>query len=120
MSNSASYQVIDLRLLNEFQVSYQTDLKELIDIYITDALKKFDKLENTLDMGNITEFLSTARDLRSRSLDIGAVRFSHSCLGLEVAAQEHRIHVLAPFIEYLQCQFQHIQTALLEIKSQRK
>lgn len=120
MGDSVVSPNIDFQLLLAFQDCFQKDLIELIDIYISDAKKKFATLNKTLAMKNLKNFATAARELRIRSLDIGAVRFSHACLSLEIAVQEMRLESISRYLNQLEQQFTNIETELLAIKKKHQ
>ena len=108
---------INYQLLKEFQACFQKDLNELIELYLNDAKKKLANLHKALETKNLSLFSSSAKELRLRSLDIGAVQFSHTCLSLELAIQEMRLECISEFVFALEKQFEDIEVELLEIKS---
>jgi hypothetical protein len=116
MGESAVSQAINFKRLQDFQVVYQTSLNELIDLYLRNAEKKFPQLHKALSAGKMQEFISSAKELRNRSLDIGAVNFSHTCLSLEIAGQEMRLENLSLIVQMLEKQFLVIKGELLKIK----
>ena len=117
MGESVVSQTINFKLLQDFQVVYQTNINELIDLYLRDAEKKFSQLNKSLNAGKIREFISSAKELRNRSLDVGAVGFSHTCLGLEIAGQEMRLENLPRIVQLLEEHFLSIKKELLKIKN---
>lgn len=116
MGESVRSQAINFKLLQEFQIIYQTNMNELIDLYLRDAEKKFSQLYKALQAHKMQEFVSSARELRIRSLGIGAIRYSHMCLSLELAGQEMRLENLGHILQLLEEQFIPIKTELLRIK----
>lgn len=117
MGNSVVSPNINTRLLSDFQVAFQKDLGELIELYLIDARKKFSSLLSALEAKNIENFTGAARDLRRRSLDVGAISFSHSCLALEISTQEMRLEHLKKIVFQLESQFNEIEEELLHIKA---
>lgn len=111
---------INFQILLAFQDNFQKDLVELIEIYLSDAPKKFLTLNKTLASKDFRSFSSAIRDLRCRSLDIGAVQFSHACLGLELAMQEMRLECIPHFLHQLQSQFLHVEKELQQIKQKHQ
>jgi len=116
MGESVMSPVINFKLLQEFQIIYQTNMNELIDLYLCDVERKFSQLYKALQSHKIQEFASSARELRCRSLDIGAVQYSHMCLSLEIAGQEMRLENLNNMLKLLEEQFSPIKAELLRIK----
>lgn len=116
MGESVLSQVINFKLLRDFQIIYQTNINDLIDLYLRDAEKKFSQLSKALHSGKVQEFISSARELRKRSLDVGAISFSYICLSLEIAGQEMRLENLDNIIQLLEEQFVSVKAELLNIK----
>lgn len=117
MGNSVVSPNIYTQLLNEFQVAFQKDLAELIDLYLIDARKKFSNLLSALETKNLENFTGAARELRRRSMDVGAIPFSHCCLALEISTQEMRLEHLKKIVFQLENQFNDVEQELLQIKA---
>lgn len=110
---------INFQMLLEFQDCFQKDLSELIDMYLSDSHKKFDQLSKALEACNFKAMQTAARELRKRSIDVGAIHFSHACLGLELALQEMRLERIQHFVSQLNTQFLQIEHELLRIKQRQ-
>lgn len=88
MGNDGRSHIIQFSFIKELQQIFQKNISELIDIYIDEAKKKFFVLCKAYDEGNLLSVIDTARELRHRSVDIGAIPFSFLCLNVEIATQE--------------------------------
>ncbi|MBS0289130.1 MAG: hypothetical protein JSS07_03705 [Proteobacteria bacterium] len=108
--------IIKRSLLRELQQTFQKDVVELIDIYLHDAKRKIANLYKALQEKHLANFVGAARELRLRSIDIGAVRFSYFCLRLEIAAQEARFECLHPLTSALEGEFTTVREALEDLK----
>lgn len=115
MSRLATNPTINYQLLKEFQTCFQKDLNELITYYLLDAKKKLALFRKALENRNLELIHDSARELRLRSIDVGAIQFSHACLSLELSVQEMRLEHLETFIQSLETQFQIIESQLLEV-----
>jgi len=105
---------IKISLLKKLQQCFQKDARELIEIYCQDAQKKILELKVNLDNKQWHHFATALSELRYRSIDIGAVQFSHLCLNLEIIISEQRyLHLNAAFEHFL-TQFECV---IAELKS---
>jgi len=75
MGDDVRSHIINISLLRELQQAFQKDICELIDIYLHDANRKIANLYKALNEANLENFAAAARELRLRSLDIGAIQF---------------------------------------------
>lgn len=110
---------VDLSYLNELQATFQKEAGELIDFYLQDATKKIANLFQALQETDLDHFKEAARELRYRSIDIGAIDFSYTCLSVEIAAQEIRLDLLPNLILLLKKKFESIHQTLTRIKQSR-
>lgn len=116
MGSVVSSKVIDMNSLLALQDLFQKNLVDLIDVYLQDAQKCLDRLIVNIRNQNSSALQKAAKDLRCSSLDIGAIQFSHLCISIEMAAQEHRLnHALTIYKEIVES-FIHVREALLDIK----
>lgn len=118
MGDDVRSHVIDLSLLKALQQAFQKNVSELIDIYLHDANRKIANLHKAIQETNIENFTAAARELRQRSLDIGAIQFSYHCLALEKATQEMRLERLEQLLILLEKQFIPVSKALTLLKQQ--
>jgi type IV secretory pathway VirB4 component len=116
MGDEANTHAIKLSFLKELQHLFQKDASELIDIYLHDAKRKIANLYKALEEANLANFSAAARELRQRSVDVGAIQFSHYCVALEIAAQELRLECLPKLTKALENQFEIIRLALEGLK----
>jgi hypothetical protein len=112
--------IIKLSYLKDLQQLFHKEIAELIDIYLHDAKRKIANLYKALEESNIANFTAAARELRVRSIDIGAITFSHRCLSLEVATQEFRLEALPQLALMLEKQFMFVKEELERLKSAKK
>jgi len=110
--------LIRLSFLHELQQGFQKNFSELIDLYLQDAVKKVEALRTALKEKNISHLASAARELRGRSIDIGAIPFSYCCLHLEMAAQEMHLEILDSLISTLEVSFSELTDALEQLKKE--
>lgn len=94
MGNDLCSPLIQISFLKELQQVFQKEVRELIDLYLTDAKRKIVTLHKAIEEQNLSNFKNAARELRQRSIDVGAISFSFDCLRLEMAAQEMRLESL--------------------------
>ncbi|MBN9288801.1 MAG: hypothetical protein BGO43_01360 [Gammaproteobacteria bacterium 39-13] len=117
MGDDVRSHIINISLLRELQQAFQKDICELIDIYLHDANRKIANLYKALNEANLENFAAAARELRLRSLDIGAIQFSFRCLALEMAIQEMRLESLEPLTAMVEQQLTPVLKALALIKN---
>lgn len=112
---------IKLSLLKKLQHAFQKDASELIEIYCQDAQKKMLELQKSLDKQQWDNFASSLSELRYRSIDIGAVQFSHLCLNLEIIISEQRYPHLNVAFEHFLTQFERVYAELkiIQMRSER-
>jgi hypothetical protein len=94
MGNDLCSPLIQISFLKELQQVFQKEVRELIDLYLADAKRKILTLNKAIEEQNLANFKNAARELRQRSIDVGAISFSFDCLRLEMAAQEMRLESL--------------------------
>ncbi len=109
--------IIKLSLLKKLQETFQKEMGELIELYLQDARKKIANLYKALEEKNLSNFQAAARDLRYRSIEIGAIHFSYICLSLEIAVQEMRLENLFQLTSQLERKFGQIYQELNRLKS---
>lgn len=117
MEKDREKKTIKLSILQKLQQLFQKDLAELVEIYVEEAKRKINQLHQAFDERNMSKFVGAAQDLRYRSVDMGALQFSHVCLGLEIAAQEHRFESLKMHLALLENQFSMVSEELERIKT---
>lgn len=117
MDNDRNNRAIKLSVLQKLQQVFQKDLGELIDIYLEEAKRKLTHLYQAIEDNNIPKLINSAQELRYRSVDIGALQFSHYCLSIEIAAQECRFESLKKHLALLDNQFRLIKQQLEDIKA---
>lgn len=105
MERNLNNQIIKLSSLEKLQSLFQKDKGELIDFYLHEASQKISHLYQALESHNISKLALCAQELRQRSIDMGAIQFSHFCLSIEIAAQEHRFESLKKHLALLENQF---------------
>src|SRR5437868_12433369 len=105
MGDEVYSHIIKFSFLRELQETFQKEIGKLIEFYLQDAKKKINSLRKSLEEKNLTHFKAAARELRHRSIDVGAIHFSHCCLGLEIAVQEMRIESLSSLTSLVEKQF---------------
>lgn len=103
---------IQASLLQKLQQTFQKDVDDLIDIYIKDTKKKLKTLIKNLEDQNLQNFMAILKELRHRSVEVGAIQFSHYCLMLEIAAQEMHFKKLNLLIASLEKVFMRVQDDL--------
>ncbi len=108
--------IIQTSYLRDLQQQFQREVTELIDIYLHDAKRKISNLHKALAEENLSNFIGAARELRTRSVDVGAIQFSYLCLQLEIAVQEMRLESVTRLTHFLEKAFFAVNDALLEIK----
>lgn len=109
--------IIQPSYLRDLQQQFQREVTELIDMYLHDAKRKFVTLYKALEEENYANFIGAARELRTRSIDVGAIRFSYYCLQLEVAVQEMRLESVKKLTDFLETAFIAVSDALEHYKS---
>lgn len=117
METDRKNQAIKLTAIHKLQQVFQKDLRELIDIYLEEAKRKLSHLYQAIEENNIPKLINSAQELRYRSVDIGALQFSHLCLSIEIAAQEFRFESLKKHLALLENQFRMISQQLEELKA---
>lgn len=117
MEEDRCNRAIKLSVLQKLQKVFQKDLGELIDIYLEEAKRKFTHLYQSIEENNIAKLIDTVQELRYRSVDVGALQFSHYCLSIEIAAQECRFESLKKLLALLENQFSICMQQLEEIKA---
>lgn len=105
MEKDRKNKVISIASLEKLQSLFQKDRQALIAIYLEEAERRVRALYHALDHHNTAKLIHHAQELRHRSQDIGAIQFSHACLGVEIAAQEYRFNVLHEYLAFLENQF---------------
>jgi hypothetical protein len=115
MGNDVS-PLIQISFLKELQQLFQKEVRELIDLYLLDAKRKVLVLYKAIDDQNLTNFKNAARELRQRSIDVGAISFSFDCLRLEMAAQELRTESLTYLMGVLEKNLKDIIEELERLK----
>ena len=117
MGDEKHLAIIELSYLRDLQHQFQREITELIDIYLHDAKRKLANLHKALEEENYANYIGAARELRLRSVDVGAIRFSYYCLQLEVAVQEMRLESVNKLTFFLEASFDVVSEALEHIKS---
>lgn len=117
MGNDVASRTIKLSLLHKLQQTFQMNVDELIDIYINDAIKKIASANKGLKESNWPHLIAALQELRYRSIDVGAVQFSHFCLTLEIATQERRLERLDQLLVILENKFTELKEELISLKS---
>ncbi|MGD9591952.1 MAG: hypothetical protein AB7V32_05485, partial [Candidatus Berkiella sp.] len=112
MRDEQHLSIIQFAYLHDLQQQFQREISELIDIYLHDARRKLANLHKALHDLNYTNFLGAIRELRLRSIDVGAIRFSYYCLQLEIAVQEMRLESVQKLIHFLEETFETVVKAL--------
>jgi hypothetical protein len=115
MGDEVCSPIIKLSFLRELQQVFQKDLRELLEMYLHDAKRKLANLHKALEEQNWSNFKAAAKELRYRSIDIGAIQFSYDCLALEIAVQELRIDNLKSLTCHLEVKFSEIRDAIAHI-----
>lgn len=116
MIKSAPSPLIDFNLLSELEQGFQKNLSELIDLYLKDAIRKIEQLQKAYQDKNFKSILNAAKELRNRSMDVGAIKFSFNCLSLELAIQEHRSETVPQLINVICRNFEQVSSELCRIK----
>ena len=109
MEKDRKNEVIKLPILEKLQSLFQKDKNELIDLYLDDATLKISHLFQALENNNFLKLGQYAQDLRHRSIDIGAIQFTHFCLTIEIAAAEHRFESIRHHLALLENQFRIVK-----------
>lgn len=102
MGNDLCSPLIQISFLKELQQIFQKEVKELIDLYLADAKRKVITLHKAIEEQNLGNFRNAARELRQRSIDVGAISFSFDCLRLEMATQEMRLESLPHLLSLIE------------------
>ena len=110
--------VINFNALTELEHGFQKNLSELIELYLKDADKKLEQLQKANHENNLKNILCGVRELRNRSMDVGAIQFSFNCLNLELAVQERRLESIAGLLKQIITNFTQVSTELLRIRQQ--
>jgi primosomal protein N'' len=105
MDKDRNKTVIKLSSLEKLQSLFQKEKGELIDLYIQETQQKMSQLYAALESNNISKLAHIAQELRYRSVDMGAIQFSHYCLSIEIAAQECRLESIKKHLALLENQF---------------
>lgn len=108
--------LIQISFLKELQQTFQKEARELIEVYLIDAKKKVSALYKAIEEQNLANFKNAARELRQRSIDVGAIAFSFDCLRLEMAAQEMRTESLPYLIGIIEKRFVDVHIELNRLK----
>ncbi|MCS5712126.1 hypothetical protein [Candidatus Berkiella aquae] len=116
MRNTECSPLIQISFLKDLQQTFQKEVRELIDVYLIDAKRKVSALYKAVEEQNLAHFKNAARELRQRSIDVGAISFSFDCLRLEMAAQEMRLESLPYLIGILEKRFVSINEELERLK----
>ncbi len=116
MGDEKHLSIIQTSYLRELQQQFQKEVPELIDIYLHDAKRKIANLHKALEEENYSNFIGAARELRLRSIDIGAIQFSYHCLQLEIVVQEMRLESVKKLTSLLEQTFQLVLQALEQLK----
>lgn len=116
MGNDECSPLIQISFLKELQQIFQKEVRELIDLYLLDAKRKINTLHKAIEEQNLVNFKNAARELRQRSIDVGAISFSFDCLRLEMAAQEIRLESLPHLLGLIEHSLVAINEELERIK----
>lgn len=116
MGDEKHLNIIQTSYLRDLQQQFQKEVPELIDIYLHDAKRKIANLHKALEEENYSNFIAAARELRLRSIDIGAIQFSYYCLQLEIVVQEMRLESVLKLTILLEEAFQVVHLALEQLK----
>lgn len=116
MGNNICSPLIQISFLKELQQVFQKEARELIDLYLLDAKRKMSTLKKAIEEQNLSHFKNAARELRQRSIDVGAIPFSFDCLHLEMAAQEIRLESLPHLLNLIEQNFVAIHEELDRLK----
>lgn len=117
MGNDLCSPLIQISFLKELQQVFQKEVRELIDLYLTDAKRKIVTLHKAIEEQNLSNFKNAARELRQRSIDVGAISFSFDCLRLEMAAQEMRLESLPHLMSLIEQSLIPIHNELERLKT---
>jgi len=109
--------LIQISFLKELQQIFQKEVRELIDLYLMDAKRKITTLHKAIEEQNLMNFKNAARELRQRSIDVGAISFSFDCLRLEMAAQEIRLESLPHLLGLIEHSLVAVNEELERIKT---
>ena len=120
MNEKAAPTSIKLTYLKRMQKIFQKDIRELIEIFISDSKKQICELQKALTDSNLQQFIATIQELRQNSADVGALQFSHYCLTLEIAATERRFERLKQLFTLMENKFAKIEVDLKQISDMSK
>jgi|GEM_PF-3990422 len=102
MGNDLCSTLIQIPFLKELQQAFQKEVSYLIDLYLADTKRKVITLHKAIEEQNLANFRNAARELRQRSIDVGAISFSFDCLRLEMASQEMRLESLPHLLSLIE------------------
>lgn len=117
MGSTPSTCQIQLQYLKKLQQTFQKDSGELIDIFLNDITKKIAVIQKAFEKKDWPNLKKELEYTRYRSIEIGAIQFSHYCLSLELAVQEMQIPKLPSIIEKFKVNFLIIQKELESLKT---
>ncbi|MBS0285773.1 MAG: hypothetical protein JSR17_00230 [Proteobacteria bacterium] len=119
MGDEKHLSIIRTSYLRDLQIQFQKEVTELIDIYLHDAKRKIANLHKALLDANYANYIGAVRELRLRSVDVGAIQFSYRCLQLEIAVQEMRLEFIKELTSLLESEFVAVQLALEHLKASK-
>ncbi len=91
MTAKKVFRQINTQALYALSELFQKDVTSLVDYYLSDSKKLMEKLKVHFSKHEFHYIMTTARELRENSVEVGATYFSFIMLGLEIVASEHRI-----------------------------
>lgn len=106
---------IHMNALLKLKKTFQKDIKELIEWFITDSGKKITALESAIHHNNQKQILSVLRELRTQSNEIGAISFGYLCLNIELAIAEYQVLKMDKLFEKLKDAYTQLKAEALQI-----
>lgn len=106
---------IHMNALLKLKRTFQKDIKELIEWFITDSGKKITALESAIHHNNQKQILTVLKELRSQSNEIGAISFGYLCLNIELAISEYQVHKIDKLFEKLKDAYAQLKAEALKI-----
>lgn len=106
---------IHINALLKLKRTFQKDVKELIEWFITDSDKKIVALESAIHHNNQKQILNVLRELRAQSNEMGAISFGYLCLNIELAITEYQCHKTDKLFDKLKLAYAQLKAEALKI-----
>jgi HPt (histidine-containing phosphotransfer) domain-containing protein len=90
------------------------DLRDVVDLYVTDATAQLDRLHQALDAGDAPEVAEAAHRIKGSSLTVGAARCASLGSDIEVAARAGDLNSAPELAATLESELEPTRAALFE------